>query len=163
MLVGLADLPLGVSAACGGRFLGEGRASNGLGALALGRRDAFVEAGGLCLVSLVELLRSSVEGVLLRLDTFSGVCEMFLAVPEGCVLAFDALSVSAESLFVALAALFAGMNVSCALVERVQAVGEVAREAIGVDDGIVECVHRFFESGASLVLHRGGEGDGGGA
>lgn len=161
VLVGLADLPLGVGASCGGRFLGECRASNGLGALALGRSDAFVDAGGLCLVCLVELLRSSVEGVLLRLEAILDVREMLLAVPKGCVLALDALSVCAESLLVALAALFAGMDVSRALVERVHALGEVAREAIGMDDCVVECVHRCLEGVSCLVLQGGGKGGGG--
>ena len=54
VLVRLADLPLGVGASCGGGFFGERCAPNGLGALALGRRDAVVEAGRLGLVRLVE-------------------------------------------------------------------------------------------------------------
>ena len=118
VLVGLADLPLGVGASCGGRFFGEGRAPDGLGALALGRGDAFVEAGGLGLVCLVEVSRSGVEGLLLRVEglllrveAVFDVREVLLAVPKGCVLALDVLSVSGESLLVASAALFPGKDV----------------------------------------------------
>ena len=85
VLVRLADLPLGVGASCGGGFFGERCAPNGLGALALGRRDAVVEAGRLGLVRLVELSRSGVEGVLLRLEAVFDVREMLLAVPKRCV------------------------------------------------------------------------------
>jgi hypothetical protein len=112
VLVGLADLPLGVGASCGGRFFGEGRAPDGLGALALGRGDAFVEAGGLGLVCLVEVSRSGVEGLLLRVEAVFDVREVLLAVPKGCVLALDVLSVSGESLLVASAALFPGKDES---------------------------------------------------
>ena len=112
VLVCLADLPLGVGASCGGGFFGEGRAPDGLGALALGCGDAFVEAGGLGLVCLVEVSRSGVEGLLLRVEAVFDVCEVLLAVPKGCVLALDVLSVSGESLLVASAALFPGKDES---------------------------------------------------
>lgn len=161
VLVRLADLPLGVGASCGGGFFGERCAPNGLGALALGRRDAVVEAGRLRLVRLVELSRSGVEGVLLRLEAVFDVREMLLAVPKRCVLALGVLSVSGESLLVASAALFPGEDVSSALVECVHALRQVAREAIRVHDGVVESVHGVLEGVSGLVGHAGGKGSGG--
>ena len=110
---------------------------------------------------LVEVSRSGVEGLLLRVEAVFDVCEVLLAVPKGCVLALDVLSVSGESLLVASAALFPGEDVSSALVEGVHALRQVAREAVRVHDGVVEGVHGVLEGVSGLVGQGGGKGGGG--
>ena len=138
VLVRLADLPLGVGASCGGGFFGKRCAPNRLGALALGRRDAVVEAGRLGLVRLVELSRSGVEGVLLRLEAVFDVREMLLAVPKRCVLALGVLSISGESLYC-----FRSESEAQSGTRSVRAAGALHR---GHPDGTAPCVRVVSQS-----------------